>query len=367
MITYIDLFAGAGGWEAGIKPLGWKCLGLYEWNEAACKTLEHNFSGEVHCVDLSKHDEINFPKVNVVIGSPPCQGFSNEGKKIKNDVRNSLVWSFIEIVKKINPDVWIFENVPGFKRLYNGEYFHELEKKLQELDYKWSWSILNASDYGVPQNRKRFVAIGSKVKQPLMPQIKYSDSANLFQSKRKISFWESISDLPIVSHGERNGEFEYSHKTTCEYQKLMRLDSNKVFNHTTQNHSERVLEKIRKVPVGGNMSHIVGNFDENKKHYEGGYRRAIKNTPSYTAYWTRGMTSIHPELDRFLSPRECARIQSFPDSVIFKGSTIQNYTQICNAVPPLLSKAICESVVENELIKKNEHNTVYSANVKRYE
>ena len=88
------------------------------------------------------------------------------------------------------------------------------------------------------------------------------------------------------------------------------------------------------------MSSLVGSFEENRVHYEGGYRRALKDRPSYTAYWTRGMTSIHPVQDRFLSPRECARIQSFPDRFIFKGATIENYTQICNAVPPLLAQAV---------------------------
>ncbi len=362
MIKYIDLFAGAGGWEAGLSDLGWDCKGLYEWNEAACKTLDFNFSGKVNCVDLYDYKNIKFPKVDVVIGSPPCQGFSNEGKKIKNDTRNSLVWSFVEIIRKVDPDVWVFENVPGFKRLYNGEYFKQLEIKLNKLDYYWSWFILDSSDYGVPQYRKRFVAIGSKRKKPPIPTIENFDTPNLFGQKPKVSFWDAISDLPKVSHGERIGKFRYTRKVRNEYQELMRKDSETVYNHTTQNHSERVLEKIRSVPVGGNMKNIVGNFSENKQHYEGGYRRAKKDVPSYTAYWTRGMTSIHPELDRFLSPRECARIQSFSDKVIFQGSTIQNYTQICNAVPPLLSKAVCKSIIENELLPKREitlHNNRY--------
>jgi len=350
MISYLDLFAGAGGWEAGITDLGWECRGLYEWDEAACKTLDFNFSSKVSCVDLYNYKDLEFPKADVVIGSPPCQGFSNEGKKDMGDTRNSLVWAFLEIIKKVDPDVWVFENVPGFKRLYGGEYFNQLEKKLNKIGYYWNWFILDSSDYGVPQFRKRFVAIGSKTRKPPRPDPEYFEFPDLFGKKEKVTLWDAISDLPTVAHGERVGEFKYTKKPVNEYQELMRSGSTKVFNHTTQNHSERVLEKIRSVPVGGNMSNIVGSFSENKQHYEGGYRRAKKNVPSYTAYWTRGMTSIHPELDRFLSPRECARIQSFPDKVIFQGTTIQNYTQICNAVPPLLSKAICENILKHELL-----------------
>src|SRR4029077_11968268 len=119
-----------------------------------------------------------------------------------------------------------------------------------------------------------------------------------------------------------------------------------VHNHTAQNHSERVLQKIRAVPVGGDMRSITPTFEENRTHYCGGYRRATKEEPSYTAYWTRGMTSIHPEQDRFLTPRECARIQSFPDTFVFHGSTIENYTQVCNAVPPLLAEAIAQNIAD---------------------
>ena len=335
-IKYIDLFAGAGGWDAGIRDLGWGCLGMYEWNKSACETLRYNHNSPVYEVDLSRYQEIDFPQVDVVIGSPPCQGFSNEGKS------NSLVWDFLQIVECLQPQAWIFENVPGFKRLYKGEYHRELIKRVAKMGYTLTSNILDASDYGVPQKRKRFIALGYKDQTPTLPKAMFGEIDRDLRPKRTL--WEAISDLPVVPHGEKIGIFGYPSDPLNDYQRLLRKYAHQVTNHTTQNHSPRVLEKIKRVPMGGNMSDIVGTFEENKKHYEGGYRRAKKSEPSFTAYWTRGMTSIHPELHRFLSPRECARIQSFPDDIIFQGTTIQHYTQICNAVPPLLAYTLCDHI-----------------------
>lgn len=344
--TFIDLFAGAGGWSVGFENAGYEHLQMYDFNESTCLTSKHNFGNIVNCVDLSKHKNLVFPKLDILVGSPPCQGFSNEGKKDANDPRNSLVWSFFDIVDKVDPYFVVFENVPGFKRSYGGKYFNELAKRLNASDYYWQDFILDSADYGVPQHRKRFFILACKDFRPNAPIPTHSSQNGLYGELPFVTLWDAISDLPIPTMGDRIGEFEYVSRATTEYQKLMRKDSKKIFNHTAQKHSERVLDKIRHVPVGGNMLSIIAKFEENVVKYEGGYRRAVKSKPSYTAYWTRGMTSIHPEQDRFLTPRECARIQSFPDSHVFYGNTIENYTQVCNAVPPLLSFAIANSIKE---------------------
>ena len=238
----------------------------------------------------------------------------------------------------------MFENVPGFKRSYSGHFYELLRERLDRLDYQWIDAVLDASDYGVPQHRKRFVAMGARKVAPRPPTPTHCDVAGLFGERPKVTLWAAISDLPIPILGDRIGRFQYPESVSTPYQQWARLNSPRIENHTAQNHSDRVLEKIRAVPVGGNMRHIVDTFEENKTHYEGGYRRALKDRPSYTAYWTRGMTSIHPEQHRFLTPRECARIQSFPDSFVFHGTTIENYTQICNAVPPLMALAIGQAL-----------------------
>lgn len=344
-ITFIDLFAGAGGWTVGFEDAGFKHLGMYDHNESACKTAAANFgSGIVHCVDLSRHTRIEFPKADVVVGSPPCQGFSNEGEKDPDDPRNSLVWSFLDIVERLQPKVWVFENVPGFARSYGGRWFRELQRRLNGTPYKWSSHQLDAAAFGVPQHRQRFIILASRVGFVASPEPSHCDDRDLWVSAKYVTLREAISDLPPPRLGDRVGTYDYKLPASSSYQEYARTDSSQIRNHTAQNHSARVLEKIRAVPMGGNMGDIVGVFEENRVRYEGGYRRAEWDRPSWTAYWTRGMTSIHPEQHRFLTPRECARIQSFPDRHVFHGSTIENYTQVCNAVPPLMAKAIAQTV-----------------------
>lgn len=345
-LSYLDLFSGAGGWSVGFNMAGYEHLAMYEMNASACRTAWHNFGDIVHTVDLSEHEKIVFPKSDLIIGSPPCQGFSNEGKKQKNDPRNDLVWMFLDIVERMQPKAWVFENVPGFKRSYKGHFHKEFTARLNASGYRWRDYILNAADYGVPQSRQRFIILAIKNIDPSPPPSSHLEAPDLLGSDGHVSLWDAISDLPAPALGDRVGIYDYMSPPQSSYQRWARLNSTRIENHTAQNHSKRILEKIMAVPIGGNMSHIVNQFDENKVHYEGGYRRARKDTPSYTAYWTRGMTSIHPDQHRFLTPRECARIQSFPDSFVFKGTTIENYTQICNAVPPLMAYAIAKHLRE---------------------
>lgn len=348
-LTYLDFFSGAGGWACGLQMAGLKHGGSYELNESACRTAKANLGNSVFCMDLRNFVgtlDGNYPQVDLIVGSPPCQGFSNEGYKRKADPRNSLVWTYLDIVEKLAPKVWIFENVPGFQRLYNGSYYEEFTKRLNSMSYYWHTFLLDASQYGVPQKRVRFFAIAAKEFQPDKPAPTHSINGEIYGTAEAISLWSAISDLPKVGIGEKVGIFDYDRSPECGYQSWVRKGSDRIENHTTQKHSQRVLEKIRAVPIGGGMESLVGKYQENKVAYCGGYRRAIKEQPSYTAYWTRGMTSIHPEEHRFLSPRECVRIQSFPDRFIFHGTTIENYTQICNAVPPLVARGFGRYVIK---------------------
>ena len=343
-LRFIDLFSGAGGWSLGLEMSGMKNSGMFDIDKASYATAMHNFDCPVYCWDLTKRYPKKLPKgTTIVVGSPPCQGFSPEGKKDMKDPRNNLVFVFFDIVEKLDPDVWIFENVPGFKRLYNGRFFDILIERLENMSYNYKTFLSDAKYYGVPQTRIRFFGIGAKKFVPSEPRSTHRQ--NLLMQRKFITLWDAISDLPEVGTGERVGEFKYDKPPQTEYQRWARKGSDRIFNHTTQKHSERVLEKIRLVPVGKGMKHIIDKFGENRVHYCGGYRRARKDRPSYTVYWTRGMTSIHPEQDRFLSPRECARLQSFPDRFVFRGTTIQNYTQTANAVPPLLAKKFGEHII----------------------
>ena len=343
--SFIDLFAGAGGWALGFQAAGFSHIGMYDWNEAACRTARANFGDVVHHADLSRHERTPFPCADVVVGSPPCQGFSNEGYKDRNDPRNDLLWSFLEIVDRVKPRAWVLENVPGLQRSYEGHYFAKLERRLREGAYRWKAQILDSANYGVPQRRERFVLVALRGAEPRLPPGTHTEQGDL-ASDPFVTLWDAIGDLPVPRLGDRIGMYEYDKEPFSEYQRECRSLSRVVLNHTAQNHSQRVLEKIAAVPQGGDMSHLVKRFAENRVHYMGGYRRALKHRPSWTAYWTRGMTSIHPDQNRFLTPRECARIQSFPDWFEFRGTTIENYTQVCNAVPPMLARAIGATLLD---------------------
>ncbi len=340
---FIDLFGGAGGWSIGLEMAGFRHLGLLDIDPVACRTAESHLSGEIFCCSImdAPSDFLSL-RPSVLVGSPPCQGFSLQGKKREEDPRNTLVWSFFDMVEHFNPDIWIFENVPGFASQYGGRFVKKVRDRLKSLPYNNLEALLNAADYGVPQFRKRFFMIGVREGfEARIPDVTHWSESDLFNggTNQYVTLWDAISDLPNVGIGERIGKFEYNEVAQNNFQREMRRKAKEVTNHTTQKHSDRVLEKIRLVRPGESMSAFVNDFEENQVNYMGGYRRALKTAPSYTAYWTRGMTSIHPEIDRFLSPRECARIQSFPDRVDFKGATIENYRLVCNAVPPLVAFA----------------------------
>jgi DNA (cytosine-5)-methyltransferase 1 len=348
--TFIDLFSGTGGWSYGLELAGLTHLASIDIDPVACATAAANVSGQVYCSNVTeppaKFLEL---KPDIVVGSPPCQGFSTQGRKVENDPRNSLVWSYLDLLDHFQPKVWVFENVPGFARLYGGRYLKDVLERLKSTDYRVTSAILNAADFGVPQNRKRFFMVGTRVAaEPSLPSPTHGGEATLFEVRSQpVTIWDAIGDLPVVGIGERVGEFDYESDPVTDYQRWARSASGVVRQHTTQRHSDRVLEKIQKVGHGENMGVFVDEFAENAVDYMGGYRRAAPDKPSYTAYWTRGMTSIHPYQDRFLSPRECARIQSFPDDFQFLGRSIENYRLVCNAVPPLLARAWGESLLEH--------------------
>ena len=164
--------------------------------------------------------------------------------------------------------------------------------------------------------------------------------------KKKLSYRDKLVELAYIYDVKEIKDYEKSRKNLTSGQLELILKKNKII--IPKDFKSNFLRDNIIKPVTKIKSNLI-EFKENKKHYAGGYRRAKKEDPSYTAYWTRGMTSIHPEQHRFLSPRECARIQSFPDQVVFQGTTIQHYTQICNAVPPLLAQALCQSI-QKELL-----------------
>lgn len=386
--TVFDSFAGAGGFSLGFSMAGFSIIGASELDEWACDTFSFNhpsskiIKGDVTLVSdkdiISPFKNID---IDILLGGPPCQGFSiaNIRNGDPTDPRNSLFKEFIRLGKLLKPKVMIMENVPNIvnARTKEGELVVDIIKKeLQELDYHVYSTVLQAIDFGVPQIRKRFVVIASKksLKHPFPNATHSQNEANLLGLKSSPTLWEAISDLPNLNAGEES--HYYAKPPQNEYQKLMRKNTSKIENHIAMNHSKRVIERFKIMTWGQKGDELPeehmpnkrnGNGEKASKGYSQNNRRMYPNKPCHTLPASFYANFVHPFENRNFTPREGARIQSFPDSYIFKGKPtvvsqklleregrtaekhLCQYNQIGNAVPPLMAKAIANNIREQLL------------------
>lgn len=364
-LNVIDLFSGCGGMSLGFKWAGFNSILATDIDENAKETYTHNFpktpfiNNDLR--ELTKNDFdnlINTQKVDVVIGGPPCQGFSLANKrrnKIKNDPRNELFYDFVKVVEWHKPKAFVMENVKGLLSMKNGEVIKVIIQSFEDIGYTANYKVLKASNYGVPQDRERVFIIG------------YLENLNLTVKfpKTKISepftVEEAISDLPILNAGEGEEKVNYTFKPKSEYQKFMRLNSNKVQNHVAMRHTPRVIERFKAITTGKKLIDVwdthgaVSRGNPAKKSsikFSQNNFRVYPNKPAPTIAASFQSNFIHPYLHRNFTAREGARLQSFPDSFEFKGMRtkmswekgLSQYQQIGNAVPPLLAKAIAEEI-----------------------
>ncbi len=367
MTKIIDLFAGAGGFGLGFSLAGNTILTSVEFDKWAGETLKRNFDHNVIIDDIS-NIQLNknilksvLDTPNMIIGGPPCQGFSNAGTKNSSDPRNSLYNEYLKWVIFFRPSVFIIENVVGIlKNKQNGNYIvDDIKDRLSLHGYKISTWKLNAVNFGVPQSRVRAFIVGS---------LKHSDipPPNIEINKDKfISVGEAILDLPIIFAGEGDEKMEYTITASNEYQKTARKNSNNVNNHVAMNHTPRVVKRYQEIINGNSLLDLDDELKVRKRsgngklsdiHFGSNYRLLNENLPSFTIPAHFYSSFIHPKIPRNLTAREAARIQSFPDNYVFKGkrtmmsksllnklgkeSHLSQYNQIGNAVPPLLAKQI---------------------------
>lgn len=351
----LDLFCGAGGFSCGLDSLnGFQTVIGVDFDENVLKTFEKNIKGSIaihgDLTDKSTKDFIvkkaKEVKVNMVIGGPPCQGFSLKGKNLGlNDPRNFLFKEYVNIVQELNPEVFIIENVKNLTNACDGYFIKQILSEFHKLGYIVNYDILNAANYGVPQHRERTIIIGSKSKS-IKPPI---------SKKTKVTVRDAISDLSYLESGEGAFESEYITAPESDYQRNMRGDSVHLFNHVATKHSELALKKLAMIPPEGNKTSLPKEL-HGKQKFTTTWARLIWDTQSPTID-TRFDTpsngrNSHPYLNRAITPREAARIQSFPDSYIFYGKKCNVCKQIGNAVPPLLAKAIGEEIL-NAYIDKS--------------
>lgn len=339
--TVLDLFCGCGGLSKGFEMAGYKILLGVDFNEPALKTYARNHKGSATlCGDLSApetFDKIDFilggNNVDVIIGGPPCQGFSLTGPRNFDDERNKLYLAMIETVKRYSPKAFMIENVPGMATLYNGEVKDEVLRRFTKMGYKVTCKILCAADYGVPQIRKRLVFVGLRDGEDIFDFPKATNTPDSY-----ITCEQAISDLPSLENELGADVSEYESEPSNDYQRLMRGDCNVLYNHKSIDHKQFVKDTIALVPDGGNYKDLPEGVGESRTFHMA-WTRLKSDKPARTVD-TGHRNLFHFKWNRCPTVRESARIQSFPDDFVFLGTKGQQDKQVGNAVPCLMAKAI---------------------------
>jgi DNA (cytosine-5)-methyltransferase 1 len=310
--AFMDLFSGAGGLTLGFVQARFIAAASVEINETASATHRRNFPSCRHyCGDIHQFDpdswlkDSGFSTIHVVVGGPPCQGFSVAGHRNPNDERNILFYEFVRIVDQVKPWYVVLENVPGILTMQGSRVREAIKQSFSDIGYpNMSVAVLESAAYGVPQIRPRAIFIANR----LGLQNPFPKPQLTAEQYKPIE--SAISDLP-------------------EYTPMPEI------NHEWTRHSKAYMERISKVPPGGSLYESF--FDAFKRQYPG--------LPSMTIKENHGGTHIHPYLNRVISAREMARLQSFPDSFIFEGTMKKAMWQIGNAVPPRLAECIALALI----------------------
>lgn len=344
----LDLFCGAGGLSWGLhKNSSFKTMVALDFDVSAANTFKKNMPDtEVIVGDITNNaiktkiiELSRAKKVNMIAGGPPCQGYSMKGKKLGlADPRNFLFREYLNIVREIQPEVFVIENVKGLLIASNGWFKDEIIQSIEALGYHVEYGILNAADFGVPQSRDRTIFICSKGKKISLPNATVSN---------RTTVRDAISDLSYLNSGEGAFEQAYQFEAESDYQKLMRGGSCKLYNHKASNHKDVAIEKLKLIPPEQGKEYLPEEMlGKQKFKTTWGRLKWDEVSPTIDTRFDASSngTNNHPYLHRAITPREAARIQSFDDRFIFYGSKVYIRKQIGNAVPPLLAKAIADQI-----------------------
>lgn len=362
--TFIDLFSGCGGLSCGLEMAGHRCLlGVDVSKEAIASFAANHHESAVYLGDIKKLNEkklkdlLRGQKVDMVVGGPPCQGFSTVGRGEVEDERNLLFKEFVRIVKLTQPKVILFENVTGLVAKKNQAIMKQIFTYFEKLGYNMDARVLSAEEFGVPEKRRRTIIMGVRGGECLFPE---------------------------VTHGVRASK---KVKTVAEALKNLKSKNGRIFNHDVElaqikNKEDR--ERLKFIPAGKGI-----RYEEDEKNYlpkklrygidwkslrENRFRqtrlqRLPLSEPSPTILTAR-TSYYHPVENRYLTPREAAACQSFPNDFVFHGSQTAIFRQIGNAVPPLLAEALGQIIKKIEFkkgtSKKKSQSTVLSKNAFHY-
>ena len=336
--TFIDLFSGCGGLSLGFEQSGFEGLLAIDFWQDALTTYSHNrANATTFCGDLSQispseiKEAYDISNVDVIIGGPPCQGFSIAGKRIVEDKRNELYKAFVNFVRIFRPKAFVMENVPTILTMGGGIIRDSIISDFTSLGYHVSYKVLLASDYGVPQNRRRAVFVG------LLDGSTFDFPKPTVE--QYISSKEAIEDLPEFSLADGA---PYICPPLSPFQSRSRKGSTGVYNHEITVHTPKTQEIISMVPDGGNYRDLPKElWDTRKVHIA--WTRLNSRKPSFTIDCGHNH-HFHYKFNRVPTVRESARLQSFPDSFIFLGNKGSQLKQVGNAVPPLLAHQIAEQL-----------------------
>lgn len=345
----VDVFAGAGGMALGAR---WAGIDVRIAIEMKAETARTHARNHPRCLIInadmrhvagflngySRNEQL------VLFGGPPCQAFSTSNQRTRgpqND-KNLLYREFLRMTIHLKPHWVVFENVPGILEGNSRKYVEHIKRTLNKIGYGISAGVLDAADFGVPQHRKRFFIIGARdTDGPPLPIAKV---------ERHITVGEAINDLPILRNGAEICRLPYSKPAISHYAHRMRRNRTETANNLVSYNAEYVIRRYKHIPQGGNWSdipaHLMRNYADRYGCHTGIYHRLRSDQPSVVIGNFRKNMLIHPTQNRGLSVREAARLQSFPDWYEFDGSIGLQQQQVGNAVPPLLAKAIFETVMK---------------------
>lgn len=370
-LTSIDLFSGCGGLTKGFSMVGIRSIFASDIDENAAKTFCRNFPDtpflckSITDIEKNEVDELLEGRVpDIIIGGPPCQGFSLANKrrnKIKDDPRNKLFYGFVKFINWYSPKAFVMENVKGLLSMQNGEVIKTIVEEFTnagEYGYNVAYKVLVASDYGVPQNRERVILIGYRKDLNIQPQ-----HPEPYELDHLVTVDEAIGDLPQIGAGQGTEVQEYPEEPLNEYQRLMRANSTYVLNHVAMKHTPRLIARFEAIKPGQDLLDVWETHGALKRgapsekstiKFHQNNQRLFGDRPAPTIAASFQSNFIHPHLNRNFTAREGARLQSFPDDFVFEGMRtkmswekgLSQYQQIGNAVPVLLAKAIAESIVK---------------------
>lgn len=355
----IALFCGTGGLSLGFKRAGYEIVFATDIDHHALSSYSDYFSDvAVREGDICDIDPSSLPKdVDILLGGPPCQGFSSAGQQFWDDPRNNLLFEYVRFLDVLRPKWFLMENVEGLLTAWKGQYISECVKAMLSLGYNVSLEKLYAHAYGIPQRRKRVVLVGNRLGHFFkFPPATHNVSGAIFR-KSEATFEQATSDLPLAS-ADASATLEYASPPQNELQEIFRSKSELVSQHFFLSQSQKQESRIELLEPGQTMKDLPlemqhasfmrranrrvcdGTPTEKRGGAPSGIKRLFPDEPALTITGAAMRELVHPRENRTLSLRECARLQTFPDDFHFYGPMAAALQQIANAVPPLLAEKI---------------------------